>query len=190
MGVADEILPSSGAFLPGLAECAVVIFTLVLASPPANIARFLSEMLDIEGTTGSSKMLKSTFAFCRSVLLYQSFPRSWLTLSLMSLSAMLRFLEPISDLLESGFVPPVSEMDNLDQPLWTECLELLCDFCGSEELALEEHSPQRRRAEWIIAGDLRDEGAKLLMKLWNALGWHSGGIEQQIVTARYGGVSN
>ncbi|ORX40680.1 hypothetical protein BD324DRAFT_654448 [Kockovaella imperatae] len=185
--VADEVLPSSGPFIPSLGECSAVIFTLILASPTTNMARFLAELLDIEGAAGTAKILRSVFAFCRSILRSRAFPRQWLSMNLMFYSTMLGLLQAISDLLEDGFVPPISEMASFDQLLWTDCLELLCDFCGSEELALEDHAPQRRRAEWIIAGDLRDDGARLLMKLWNALGWPADSASAQRVQSRYGG---
>ena len=167
----EDMPPSPGDFQPGLAECTTVIYTLVLATPHPNLSRFFNEMLEIDGAGTTSKILRSILAFCSSTIQFDAFPREWLSLTLMAFSGMVRLLEPLGDLLQTGFVPPLEQMSLFDQPLWTACFELLCDFCGSEELALEEHAPQRRRAEWIIAGDLRDEGASLLMRLWNALGW-------------------
>ena len=30
---------------------------------------------------------------------------------------------------------------------------------------------QKRRAVWRLAGDIRGEGAAILLRLWSALGW-------------------
>ncbi|WWD19564.1 hypothetical protein CI109_104025 [Kwoniella shandongensis] len=165
-------LPHTATFNCGLAETAVIILTLFMASPRPNISRWLHEILEIEGLATCTNTLKSTFDFCSSVIAFKAFPAQWLTLSLMSFSAIIKVMECVADLLEQEvFVPSVKHTEGFDVGLWTKCLELLCDLCGSEELALEEQTQQRRRAEWIIAGDLRDAGAELLMRLWNAIGW-------------------
>ncbi|KAK8853154.1 hypothetical protein IAR55_003855 [Kwoniella newhampshirensis] len=165
-------LPHTETFNCGLAETAVVILTLIMASPQPNISRCLNEILEIDGSATCIATLKSTFDFCSSVIAFQAFPSQWLTLSLMAFSAIIKLMECVADLLEKeAFVPPIKQTEAFDVELWTKCFELLCDLCGSEELALEEQTQQRRRAEWIIAGDLRDAGADLLMRLWNAIGW-------------------
>ena len=184
-------LSDSGTFNCGLVESAVVIFTLVLAAPLKNISRFLTEILALEGTESCAAILTDLFEFSKSVIRFDAFPRQWLTLSLMCFSAIIRLLEPVADLLErEDFIPPVGNADTFNVQLWTKCFELLCDLCGSEELALADQTQQRRRAAWIIAGDLGDHSASLLFKLWTAIGWplmetnHSGGFND----LRYGGV--
>ncbi|WRT70308.1 uncharacterized protein IL334_007306 [Kwoniella shivajii] len=168
----QDALPDSETFNCGLAETAVVILTLVLSSPKANITRWMTEMIDIEGVSSLSQTLKSSFDFCSSVVRFTAFPNQWLTLALMSFSSVFRFLSTVTPLLETEhFIPSVQNADTFDVSLWTKCFELLCELCGSDELALEDMTQQRRRAEWIIAGDLRDEGSALLMRLWNAIGW-------------------
>ena len=164
----------------------MVVLTLFIAVPHANLSRFLNETLDIEGTQGCAVFLKTLFDFCKSVILFDAFPRQWLTLSLMSFSAIIRLMDPVANLLEQdAFLPPVKEPERFDVQLWTKCFKLLCDLCASDELALEDQMQQRRRAEWIIAGDLRDDGSALLLRLWDAIGWHEAGSN----ALRYGGVS-
>nr|XP_019044242.1 hypothetical protein I302_07525 [Kwoniella bestiolae CBS 10118]OCF23172.1 hypothetical protein I302_07525 [Kwoniella bestiolae CBS 10118] len=186
----QDALPSSETFNCGLAENAMVILTLILSSPRPNITRWLNEVLDIEGVSSLSETLRSTFKFFSSVIGFSAFPKQWLTLSLMSFSSILKFLTTLSPLLESEhFIPPIENADTFDITLWTKLFELLCEFCGSEELALEDMTQQRRRAEWIIAGDLRDEGAELLGRLWNAIGWPVDGPNGKVdgIELRYGG---
>jgi dedicator of cytokinesis protein 3 len=182
-------LTEIGSYNCGLAECAVVILSLVLATPRPNIDRYLIEMLDIEGKDRTSARLHGILAFASSIIHFDAFPRQWLTLSLMSFSAIIKLLYPVIDLLQRPeFIPLVQDATGFDAPLFMRCFELLCDLCGSDELALEDHTQQKRRAGWIIAGDLRDEGSGLLLSLWSALGW-SEADGQVSPGVRHGGVS-
>ena len=149
-------------------------------------------ILDIEGTEACATTLKAIFDFCKSIVRFDAFPRQWLTLGLMCFSAIVRLMDVVAGILErEAFIPPAKGSAGFDVQLWTKCFELLSDLCGSDELALEDQTQQRRRAEWIIAGDLRDEGAALLLRLWNAVGSaepggnRSGGMEH----LRHRGVS-
>jgi dedicator of cytokinesis protein 3 len=183
-------LTEIGTFNCGLAECAVVVLSLILATPRRNVDRYLVEMLDIEGKERTSTTIQSILSFSSSVIHFQAFPKQWLSLSLMSFSSITKFLYPIIDLLQrEEFIPPVEEAEGFDSGLFMSCLELLCDLCGSDELALEDHTQQKRRAGWIIAGDLRDEGSGLLLSLWGALGWSEEGAGGS-PGLRHGGVSS
>lgn len=181
----DEDIPSTGTFKCALAEVSVVVFTLVIASPRTNIIRWLEEKLDMDSIEEVKEILNAAFSMFNSVIHFEAFPQQWLTLSGLGFTAAMRFFEPvISFLSRSEFVPPIEEMDTFDLKLWANCIELLCDLLASDELALEDQGLQRRRAAWIIAGDLRNEGAAQLTKLWNALGWQPISHKQ---THRYGG---
>jgi dedicator of cytokinesis protein 3 len=187
----DDGLTPPGTFVPGLAETATVIITLILATPRRNMINWMMEILDIEGLQYVTKTLKSIFDFCSSVIRFDAFPKQWLTLSLMCFRGILRLLDPIAEVLDrEAFIPSVENADGFDVRLWMSCFALLCEICGSEELALEDHTQQRRRAEWIIAGDLRDEGAGLLLRLWNAVGWPANGESKAGSSMKYGGVSD
>lgn len=186
LGQEEEGLPPAGTFRCGLAEVSVVIFTLVIATPRANIVRWFEEIVDMQGETQAKETLMTAFSVFNSIINFEAFPRQWLTLSGLAFTAVIRFLEAVVQFLaRPEFVPPIEEMERFDVKLWTQCLELLCDLCASDELALEEQGLQRRRAAWIIAGDLRDEGAALLHRLWNAIGWQS--RDQAVTGSRYGG---
>lgn len=186
---AEDGLPSSKTFVLGLVETTVVIFTLVLSAPRHNLFRWLSELWEIEGTQATSKILQSVFAFCSSVVRNEAYPPQWLTLNLMSLGSIVRFLDPVVEVMERYFVPGVDEADSFDVALWNSMLRLLCEFCGNDRLGLEDMTQQRRRAQWIISGDLRDDGAALLIRSWNAIGWQSGKNASAGVGAKFGGVS-
>lgn len=181
----DDALPTLDTFKCGLAEAAVVVLTLISACPLPHLNRWFEEGLEVDGIASFSQSLQTTFAFCRSVITFDAFPKQWLTLSLMAFSSIIKLLSTIGGIMDDeGFIPDIKDTSGFDVKLWTGMFELLCDFCGSDELALEDQTQQRRRAEWIIAGDLRDQGAELLLRLWNAIGWPVDGSD-----LRYGGVS-
>jgi dedicator of cytokinesis protein 3 len=187
----DGLPPQSELFKCSMAETAVVILSLVLASPSSNIGRWLSEILDIEGVQACSQLLVSIFAFSKSIIRHEAFPKTWLTLSLMAHGSIVKLLGAAAEIMErEAFIPPVKTSDDFNVVLWTECFELLCDLTGSESLALEEHTHQKRRAGWVIAGDLRDEAVALLVKLWNAVGWPIDETNTNGDGPRYGGVGD
>ncbi|WVR07765.1 hypothetical protein IAU60_004808 [Kwoniella sp. DSM 27419] len=185
----EDALPSFETFNCGLAENAVVILTLISASPRDNVRRWLVEVLDIEGISSLSATLRSTFDFCRSIVRFEAFPRQWLTLSLMCFSSIIKLIDIIADIMvKPAFIPPAQDADSFNVALWSKLFQVLCEICGSKELALEDQTHQRRRAEWIIAGDLRDQAAELLMRLWSAIGWPVDGARMtQGGELRYGG---
>lgn len=45
---------------------------------------------------------------------------------------------------------------------------------------------KKRRAVWRLAGDLRGEGANILLRLWQAIGWDEAVSAQAGVITRYG----
>jgi dedicator of cytokinesis protein 3 len=188
----EDGLAHSGTLNCGLAESAVVILSLILATPRANLLRYLLEVLDIEGAESCAAVLKATYDFSASVISWKAFPSQWLTLSLMAFSSVIKFVDAAAEVMDREvFIPPVKNTEAFDEQLWMKCFNLLCDLCGSQELALEDQTHQRRRAGWIIAGDLRDDGAGLLLRLWNAMGWPVADVNQKsaVRNLRYGGVS-
>jgi dedicator of cytokinesis protein 3 len=186
----DSLPPQSELFKCSMAETAVVILSLILASPVNNFHRWLSEILDIEGVQACSKLLVSMFKFAKSIIAFEAFPKTWLTLSLMAHGSIVKMLGCTAEILEKeDFIPVVRDSGTFDVSLWTEYFEVLCDLIGSEALALEEHTHQKRRAGWVIAGDLRDDAVALLVRLWNAIGWPIDENDKTGQSPRYGGVS-
>jgi len=186
----DSLPPQSELFKCSMAETAVVILSLILASPVNNFHRWLSEILDIEGSQACSKLLISMFKFAKSIISFEAFPKTWLTLSLMAHGSIVKMLGSAAEILETeSFIPVIRDSPSFDVPLWSAYFEVLCDLIGSEALALEEHTHQKRRAGWVIAGDLRDDAVGLLVRLWNAIGWPVDESDTTGASPRYGGVS-
>ncbi|MBE3111802.1 MAG: hypothetical protein IMZ46_15075 [Acidobacteria bacterium] len=90
-------------------------------------------------------------------------------------------------MLES-FLPDPDEAENFNTELWKLFFSTLLKLVGSSSLALETFPEQKRRAVWKIAGDVRELGAELLRRAWEAIGWETTPEEKsQYQLVRMGG---
>ncbi|EPQ57371.1 hypothetical protein GLOTRDRAFT_137711 [Gloeophyllum trabeum ATCC 11539] len=170
-------------FNPGLGEAAIVFLTLILSSPKKNILNFLiDQMLEIEGRDNTRNFLSQLFKVSASIVDNGAFPHNWLNVNILAHKVLIKLMDPVATLMERHFVPHEHAPFQFDAALWQECVYVLLKLCSSEQLMIEEFSPQRRRAVWRLAGDIRGEGAAVLLRLWHALGWSSG-----TATPIYGG---
>lgn len=158
---------TSETFAGGVAETAVVTISLLLAALKSSLLRYFTDLIESEGSDACSAVLISLFDFGQTIIRSGAFPSQWVTLSMMGYQSMIKLFDVAADILSrEGFVPGSGELeDDFDQLLWQKCLRTLCETLGSSDLALEDLSPQRRRATWIIAGDLREAGSGILQRL-------------------------
>lgn len=126
--------------------------------------------------------LFTTLDVIMSILSEEAFPSSWLSLHIYHHKSSLEILESLFEILEVDFVPSPDDADDFNTDLWKKFLLTLLTLVRSSSLALETFAEQKRRAVWKIAGDVREQGADLLRRSWEAIGWESG-PEDQI---RYG----
>lgn len=126
--------------------------------------------------------LFATLDVIMSILSEEAFPSSWLSLHIYHHKSSLEILESLFEILVIDFVPSPDDADDFNTDLWKKFLLTLLTLVRSSSLALETFAEQKRRAVWKIAGDVREQGADLLKRSWEAIGWESG-PEDQI---RYG----
>lgn len=117
-----------------------------------------------------------------SVLSGSAFPKSWLSLYVFHHRSSLQMLESLFDIMTTEFIPSPEDADDFNTEIWSKYLMTLLTLVRSDTLALETFPEQKRRAVWKIAGDVREQGANLLKRSWEALGWESSPEEQK----RYG----
>lgn len=118
----------------------------------------------------------------KSILQGNGYPRSWLSLHVYQHRACLQTLEAILDILLARFLPSPDDADEFNTELWNSYLLTLLILVNSDYLTLETFPEQKRRAVWKIAGDVREQGAGLLQKSWQAIGWDASPEDQ----SRYG----
>ncbi|KAF2130783.1 hypothetical protein P153DRAFT_395209 [Dothidotthia symphoricarpi CBS 119687] len=108
-----------------------------------------------------------------SILDCEAFPRSWLSVHIFHHKATMRALGKLFNNLTESFLPLPDEADVFNTEIWRAFFDALLKLVGSDALALETYPEQKRRAVWKIAGDVREHGAELLQRSWEAIGWET-----------------
>ncbi|KZV88707.1 cytoplasmic protein [Exidia glandulosa HHB12029] len=155
----------------GLGETAIVFLSLVLSSPRKSLVNLLDTRLEVEGKDNTATLLSQFFKVAVSIIENDAFPRTWLNANILAHRVLLKMMEPISVLLVQNYIPDQSMAHTFSSDLWKEAFYMLLSLLSSEQLVIEEHSPQKRRAVWRLAGDIRGDGATILLQLWEALGY-------------------
>ena len=159
-----------------------------LAGLFARLARthIAQQLYNLEIRT--TDILFSTLDVISSILSAAAFPKSWLSLYVFHHCASLEILEALFEYMVTEYLPTPDEADNFNTELWSRFLRTLLTLVRSDTLALETFPEQKRRAVWKIAGDVRAEGADLLNRTWEAIGWETGPDELEIYgLSRIGG---
>ncbi|OCH91820.1 cytoplasmic protein [Obba rivulosa] len=177
-------------FNPCLGENAIVILTLVLASSKKLFLNFLESCLEIEGRDNLASLLLKLFKVAGSILNNDAFPSNWLNVSILAHRVLIKMMDPIATFLEREFIPNDLPGSKFDAKLWRECFYVLLKCLSSEQLVIEEFTPQKNRAVWRLAGDIRGEGAAILLRLWEALAWPSDAIDEDNADTQFDPAEN
>lgn len=122
-------------------------------------------------------VLSQALEVSQSILSCQAFPRSWLSLLVSHHRYSITALERIEEILIEGlpdiYAPNAAEAFEFDTSIWRAYFNTLFAALGSPTLAMETFPEQKRRAVWKIAGDVRELGANLLKRSWEAIGWET-----------------
>ncbi|KAL8377349.1 hypothetical protein RB595_008164 [Gaeumannomyces hyphopodioides] len=129
-----------------------------------------------------SLVVESTLGVHMSILQGEAFPPNWLSVHIFHHKSTMRTLEYLAGILLESFLPEPDEAENFGTELWKIFFTTLLKLVASPSLALETFPEQKRRAVWKIAGDVREQGAELLRRTWEAIGWETTAEER----ARYG----
>jgi len=127
-------------------------------------------------------IVESSLRVHMSILQGETFPANWLSVHIFHHKSTMRALQYLAGILLDSFLPHPDEAENFNTELWKMFFTALLKLVGSPMLALETFPEQKRRAVWKIAGDVREHGAELLRKTWEAIGWETS-LEER---ARYG----
>lgn len=155
----------------GLVEISAVLMVLIVLSPRKHLSSFLEEERDIGGDERVSKILFDFFEVATSILSYEAFPSTWLNLNIFSHQMVLKMADPLASVMVRHFIPSAEQSETFNTTLWRSCFMMLLTLLSSDQLVIEQFKPQRRRAVWRLAGDIRGEGAQIFAKLWTSIGW-------------------
>ncbi|KAN0061214.1 Deoxycytidine kinase 1 [Thecaphora frezii] len=155
----------------GLGEISAVLMALIMLSPRKHLASFLDEERDLGGQELCGNFLSNFFEVATSILLSEAFPSTWLNVNILAHQMVLKMADPLAAMMVRHFIPPADQSHTFDTELWRAGLGMLLTLLSSEQLVIEQSKPQRRRAVWRLAGDIRGEGAQIFAKLWTSIGW-------------------
>ncbi|KAJ2936556.1 hypothetical protein H1R20_g537, partial [Candolleomyces eurysporus] len=175
---------SEDVMYPSLGETAIVFLALILSAQTKDILSFLEGFCEIEGHDRFVNLLSQFFKLSVSILSNDAFPKTWLNANVLAHKVLVKMMDPVATIMSKEFIPKPGSEDSFDPDLWKETFHMLLKLLSSEHLVIEQFSPQKRRAIWRLAGDLRGEGASILLNLWQSLGWSEGEDEDAI---HYGG---
>lgn len=108
-----------------------------------------------------------------SILVGEAFPANWLSVHIYHHKSIMRTLQYLAGILLDSFLPDPDDAEDFNTDLWKAFFTTLLKLVGSTSLALETFPEQKRRAVWKIAGDVREHGADLLRRTWEAIGWEA-----------------
>ncbi|PQE08076.1 SH3 domain-containing protein [Rutstroemia sp. NJR-2017a BVV2] len=118
-----------------------------------------------------ASLIEDTLNVHLSILQCEAFPRDWLSVRIFHHNSTLKTLEYLAGILIDGFLPHPDDAEDYNTDLWKAFFTTLLELVGSDSLALETFPEQKRRAVWKIAGDVRENGAELLRRAWESIGW-------------------
>ena len=137
--------------------------------------------LDLAGDEMAT-LLEDTLRVHLSIVEAKAFPSNWLSVYIYHHKSTMRTLEYLAGILLDSFLPDPDNAEDYNTELWKMFFTVLLKLVGSDALALETFPEQKRRAVWKIAGDVREHGADLLRRTWEAIGWDTNLDDKQ----RYG----
>lgn len=129
-------------FNAGLGETAIVLLVLLLSSPSQHVFDFLQSSLDIEGRERFVAFLGQLFKVATSILQNDAYPRTWLNVNILAHKVLIKLMEPIGRILQKEFIPLQNSESQFNAALWKDCLYMLLTLLSSDQLVIEEFSPQ------------------------------------------------
>lgn len=120
-----------------------------------------------------AEFLMDEFKVHMSILSCEAFPENWLSVHIYQHKSTMHTLETLAGILVDSFLPDPDDAERFNTELWLSFFSTLLMLVGSDALALETFPEQKRRAVWKIAGDVREQGADLLRRTWEAIGWET-----------------
>jgi dedicator of cytokinesis protein 3 len=155
-------------------EEVLVELSAILSAISTLPAGMQLELAENEMTT----LLEDTLHVHLSILECHAFPANWLSVHIYHHKSSMKTLEYLAGILLESFLPDPDDAENYNTDLWRVFFTVLLRLVGSDALALETFPEQKRRAVWKIAGDVREQGADLLRRTWEAIGWETNAEER------------
>jgi dedicator of cytokinesis protein 3 len=129
-------------FSPAQGETAIVLLVIILSSPKKYLLNFLEGVFEIEGRDNFAALLLQLFRFATSILDNDAWPTNWLNVNIMAHKVLVKMMDSIAVLLERRFIPTDDATFSFNAELWREAFQVLLKLLSSDQLVIEEFSPQ------------------------------------------------
>ncbi len=152
-----------------------MFIAMILISTSKDLLTFFEMTLEIERRNNLTRLLIMVFAVGASILNNDAFPSSWLNVDILARKTLLKLAEPIAVILTRDFIPGASETTDhdFDQSLWFDFIQLILTILSSNQLVIEELSPQvsRCNTRQVRAGETSVDLEWIETKGGLALSW-------------------
>ena len=131
-----------GVYHAGLGETAVVLLVLVLSSPKKLLQSFFESIVDYDGPEKLMSLLLKLFKVASSILNNDAWPSNWLNINILAHKVLIKIFDPVGTILEQKYIPADQAGPAFDTTLWKEAFSVLLRLLSSEQLVIEDFSPQ------------------------------------------------
>lgn len=134
-----------GTYNAGLGETAVTLLVLALSAGKKQLLSFFESIMEIEGKEKLTALLMKLFKVSASILNNDAFPSNWLNINILAHKVLIKIFDPIGTILEREYIP-ADPSTPFDGGVWKEAFYVLLRLLSSEQLVIEDFSPQVGRA--------------------------------------------
>lgn len=129
-------------FSPAQGETAIVLLVIILSSPKKYLLNFFEGVFEIEGRDNFASLLSQLFRVAASILDNDAWPTNWLNVNIMAHKVLVKMMDSVAVLLERRFIPTDDATFSFNTELWREAFQVLLKLLSSDQLVIEEFSPQ------------------------------------------------
>lgn len=129
-------------FSPAQGEIGIVLLVILLSSPKKYLLNFFEGVFEIEGRDNFAALLLQLFRVSTSILENEAWPANWLNVNIMAHKVLVKMMDAVAVLLERRFIPTDDDTFQFNTQLWTEAFQVLLKLLSSDQLVIEEFSPQ------------------------------------------------
>ena len=129
-------------FSPAQGETAIVLLVILLSSPKKYLLNFFEGVFEIEGRDNFTTLLLQLFRVVASILDNDAWPGNWLNVNIMAHKVLIKMMDAVGVLLEKHFIPGDDTTFQFNTELWREAFQVLLKLLSSDQLVIEEFSPQ------------------------------------------------
>ncbi len=129
-------------FSPAQGEIGIVLLVILLSSPKKYLLNFFEGVFEIEGRDNFAALLLQLFKVATSILDNEAWPANWLNVNIMAHKVLVKMMDAVAVLLERRFIPTDDATFQFNTQLWREAIQVLLKLLSSDQLVIEEFSPQ------------------------------------------------